>query len=344
MAMTLPGRIHLAHLPTPLAPLRRLPGLPAPPHGPTIWIKRDDLTGSALSGNKVRKLEFTIAEALKQNADTLITCGGIQSNHCRATAIAGAQLGLKVHLILRGEPTDDPDGNLFLDYASGAEVSFYSVKEFKTRLDEIYEEIAEQYRQKGNRPYKIPMGASDEVGAWGYVAACEELKEDFVRHGIEPEHIVCATGSGGTQAGLTAGSQLFDLGATVWGINVCDNEDYFLHKIRSDLGKWRERYQVAEEIDPAAIHVIDGYVGPGYARAAPEIFETIARLARYEGIILDPVYTGKAFHGLLSEIAAGRFDGVHDIVFIHTGGIYGLLAQRNQMPKDLLMPGGPPAR
>ncbi|MEE8058432.1 MAG: D-cysteine desulfhydrase family protein [Pseudomonadales bacterium] len=331
MKITFPPRLKLAQTPTPLLPLDRVSKKMA---GPRIWVKRDDMTGGAVSGNKIRKLEFTLAKAIAEGCDTIITCGGVQSNHCRTTALLCAQLGLNCHLILRGED-EAPDGNLLLDRLVGAELSFYSNAEYQRRSDEIYQQWIQHYADKGKQAFAVPVGASDGNGLWGYIAACEELKEDFARERIKPKHIVSATGSGGTQGGLTAGNVLFGLGATVWGINVCDDEAYFLNKVHGDLTQWRQWY--APLIDPKfdveslSINVIDGYVGPGYAQATPEVFDTIKMVAELEGLILDPVYTGKGFYGLLDQIKQGRFDAADDIVFIHTGGIFGLFPQREQL-------------
>jgi D-cysteine desulfhydrase len=328
MAISYPARAALAQLPTPLAPLERVSGELG---GPRLWVKRDDLTGAALSGNKVRKLEFSIAEALAQRCDTLITCGGLQSNHCRATAIAGARLGLKVHLILRGAPQGAPDGNLFLDDLAGATCSFYAPEEYRTQRPEIFAELAADYAKQGHKAFAIPSGASDEIGAWGYIAASAELKADFDRLGFVPEHIICPLGSGGTLAGLVLGNALYGLNATIWGVNVDDDDAAtFKAKIRTDFGKWKERYRQGLDTEGLPINIIDGYVGPGYGRAEAHIFELIARVARTEGLILDPVYTAKTLHGLLSETERGRFSGARNIVFLHTGGIFGLLAQREQ--------------
>lgn len=322
-----PARLPLALTPTPLQLLERLS---RDVGGPRIWIKRDDLTGALLSGNKVRKLEFVLAHALAQGCDAIITCGGLQSNHCRATAVLCAQLGLQCHLVLRGEPLTPHDGNLLLDYLVGAEVRTFPSDVYQQSLAKILREMADELRQAGRTPFLIPTGASDGIGLWGYVAACEELRADFVRHQIQPKHIVCATGSGGTQAGLTAGVALYGIDAKVWGIAVCDTESYFLNKVRSDLRDWQRLWPQAIDIEQLPIHVIDDYMGPGYAKAEPEVFDTIARVARSEGIVLDPVYTGKAFHGMLNEIERGRFDDSNDIVFVHTGGVFGLFPQRDQ--------------
>ncbi len=328
MLATQPPRLHLAQLPTPLVPLDRLSSETG---GSRIWLKRDDLTGSSLSGNKVRKLEFTFAQALAENCDTLITCGGLQSNHCRATAIIGARLGLKVHLFLRGVPKGLPDGNLFLDHLVGAEFSFYPREEYYARHGEIFSELVEHYIKLGRRPFVIPAGASDEIGLWGYVAACEELKTESNALGFSADFIVCANGSGGTLAGLVAGNICHNIGATVWGINVADDDaQHFKAKIRHDLRTWKARYGSDLDVDTPAINVIDGYLGPCYGKAEPAVFDTIRHVARTEGIILDPVYTGKAFHGMLKEIENGRLSRASNIIFVHTGGIFGLFAQRDE--------------
>jgi D-cysteine desulfhydrase len=328
MRTTQPPRLYLARLPTPLVPLDRLSREIG---GPRIWIKRDDLTGSALSGNKVRKLEFTFAQALAEDCDTLITCGGLQSNHCRVTAIIGARLGLKVHLFLRGVPEGLPDGNLFLDHIVGAEFSFYPRQEYYARHSEIFSELVEHYVKLGRKPFVVPAGASDEIGLWGYVVASEELKTESEDLGFSPDFIVCANGSGGTLAGLVAGNTYHDIGATVWGINVADDDaQYFEAKIRNDLRSWKERYGQDLDVETPAINVIDGYLGPCYGKAEPVVFDTISRVARTEGVILDPVYTGKAFHGMLKEIEHGCLSSANNIIFVHTGGIFGLFAQRDE--------------
>jgi len=290
-------------------------------------MKRDDLTGCALSGNKVRKLEFITAHALDNGYDTLITCGGLQSNHCRATALAGAQLGLAVHLLLRGDAPAEPEGNLLLDHLAGAVVSCYPKDQYVREIDALFTHWAEHYAAAGGRALAVPTGGSDGIGVWGYIAACGELVGDFATAGIDRAHIVTATGSGGTQAGLTAGVQLHGLPATVWGVNVCDDEAYFLEKVAADVADLCARYPQVPPIEVQP-RVLDGHVGPGYAVAEPEIFDLIAEMARLEGVVLDPVYTGKAFAGMVAEIERGRFDGCEDIVFVHTGGIFGVFPQR----------------
>ena len=324
MSLVYPRKIDLAQTPTPLQFLERATLKWGGGH--RLWVKRDDLTGCALSGNKVRKLEFIAAHAIDNGYDTLITCGGLQSNHCRATALVGAQLGLKVHLILRGEAPDALEGNLLLDHLAGAEVSCYPKARYVADIADLFAQWEAHYSAQGSRALAVPTGGSDGLGVWGYIAASEELATQFAQVGIADAHIVTASGSGGTQAGLTLGAALHQLPATVWGVNVCDDEQYFMNKVTADALDWRQRYPDVPEI---AVHprVIDGYVGKGYAVADAQVFALIAELARLEGLILDPVYTAKAFAGMLAEIAAGRFEGVKDIVFIHTGGIFGVFPQ-----------------
>jgi D-cysteine desulfhydrase len=233
-----------------------------------------------------------------------------------------------VHLILRGEAPADVDGNLLLDHLAGASVSHYSQNQYVTELPELFAHWQSHYEERGGSALCIPTGASDGIGIWGYIHAAEELLGDMAAAGIENADWICATGSGGTQAGLTLGAALADASVRVWGINVCDDEAWFLRKVSEDIADCARRYPQMSPAPEVDARVIDGYVGPGYGRAEAEIFETIARVARLEGLVLDPVYTGKAFHGMLSEIGKGRFGDDGDIIFVHTGGIFGLFPQR----------------
>ncbi len=324
------SRISLASLPTPLQPLKRLSDQLG---GPRIWVKRDDLTGSLLSGNKVRKLEFTVAHALEKGHDLLITCGGLQSNHCRATAFVGAQLGIPVHLVLRGTPAS-MDGNLLLGNLAGASVHCYKTSEYQQNLQSILEQTAEQCRQQGFNPYIIPTGASDGVGVWGYFAACAELQQDFLNHQFQPDLIVTATGSGGTQAGLTLGSCYFGLGCDVLGMAVCDDMSYFQRKVESDITAFSEEFSGAFDKglpDQYSIKTNDHYIGDGYGIASDSVLETIVEIANKEGLLLDPVYTGKAFYGLINEIQKGNLSHMNNIVFVHTGGGYGVFPFRERL-------------
>ncbi|CAA0119188.1 L-cysteate sulfo-lyase [BD1-7 clade bacterium] len=329
-----PSKLTLARLETPLQPLTRVTNALRDEcdsdQVPNIWIKRDDLTGCAESGNKIRKLEYTLARALDNNCDTVITCGGIQSNHCRATALLCARLGVRCILVLRGNQPEQYQANTLLDKMVGANVVFVPLAEYVADLDQILESQAKNVAEAGGKAWIIPTGASDGHGVWGYVECARELKSDFSSLNIEPGAIVLATGSGGTQAGLTAGSKIHDLNIPIYGVNVCDDAAWFVRKVTQDLNDWHAEYADACNIDldisALDIQVIDGYVGPGYAKATDDIFSGIQLLASQEGVILDPVYTGKAWYAMLDQIRCGRFRHVDDLVFVHTGGIYGNFA------------------
>tara|TARA_B100000767_G_scaffold268464_1_gene288779 strand:- start:65 stop:1090 length:1026 start_codon:yes stop_codon:yes gene_type:complete len=336
LTITYPDKVTLAHTPTPLQPLRRLQ---ADTGGPLIWLKRDDMTGSTLSGNKVRKLEFIAAKAINNNFTALVTCGGIQSNHCRATALVAAQLGLRCHLILRGEPIDGAvaDGNLLLNELSGCSISYHSSAYYNTNLSELFRLTENQLQAEGHRVFNVPTGGSNGDGIWGYIAAAEELCRDFCHYGIHPQSIIVATGSGGTQAGLMTGMSCFDSSISVYGVNVCDDASYFSSKIQQDITDWHSKYPLEAEpfncgeLLKARVNIIEGYVGDGYAIANAAVLATISRMSRLEGVVFDPVYTGKAFHGLLSEIKKGRFLDQKDLVFVHTGGLFGLFPFAKQL-------------
>ncbi|MFK7864582.1 MAG: 1-aminocyclopropane-1-carboxylate deaminase/D-cysteine desulfhydrase [Pseudohongiellaceae bacterium] len=322
-----PPRLSLAALPTPLTKLSNFKG--APEHV-TIWIKHDELTGMEVSGNKIRKLEFCIAHAQQQGCDTLITCGGVQSNHCRATAILGARLGMKVHLILRGEKPAVPDGNLLMDYLSGASITYLTQEQWSDH-EHTAKGLQDKYQSEGSKALFIPVGASDEIGLWGYIAAAQELKQDFEKQHIDPEYVVCATGSGGTQGGLIVGSKLFDLKAQCVAFNVSDDADYFEKKIVADINAWKSRYDLEFDLNSIEIKTTEGYLGPGYGVAEQPVFDTIAELAKADGVFLDPVYTGKAFHGMVAELNKGEdgcFPNAKNIVFVHTGGLFGVFPQQ----------------
>lgn len=327
-----PQRLQLAQLPTPFYPLDRYRAelQKACSDVPRLWVKRDDLTGCLTSGNKVRKLEFLLAEAKYQGCNALITSGGVQSNHCRAVAVLGAQLGFKVHLLLRLDREPDCIGNLFLDQLTGAEISYYSPEEF-THLDHLFDHWQQHYAANGLSSYSIPTGGSNGTGLWGYIAAAEELQQDFQTQSIRPRQIIHATGSGGTQAGLTLGCNLLGLSTDVVGYAVCDDRHYFEQKIRDDIRSWREKYAEPISLEDLYIQTDDQFIGPGYGIADPPVFELIKTLAKLEGIVLDPVYTGKAFCGMVETIRQGRFSAKDDIVFVHTGGFFGLLAQQQRL-------------
>lgn len=323
----MPKRLQLAQTPT---PIEFLPRLTEALGGPDIWVKRDDLTGSVLSGNKIRKLEFSLAEALRQKADVIITAGGIQSNHCRATALCCAKLGLECHLVLRGSQNGAPDGNLLLDHLAGARFSFFPAEEYSTRQPEIVDRLVADYAAQGKKCYWIPVGASNAIGSWGYIRAWQEIMAQSRRMKLEFNHIVSAVGSGGTTAGLIAGRAMDGAKAPkVWGVNVCDDAEYFQRDIRVILDDLAQDFNLKLSKAAAPINILDGYVGKGYAIPYQDELDLMKEAGRLEGVILDPVYTGKGFYGLAQEIKKGRFRKKDKILFIHTGGMFGLFPQKD---------------
>lgn len=317
--MNLPKNINFANLPTKIEKLERL----SQELGSQIYIKRDDQTGSEISGNKVRKLEFAVQEALDNGCDYLITCGGIQSNHARATAAVAAKLGIGSYLVLRGNEIEDIEGNFFLDKILGANIRFITAEEYKNNRMNIMEGIKNQLAKEGHKAYILPEGASNGIGSLGYCKAMEEILMQEKELGIKFDAIVTAVGSGGTYAGLYYGNSINNNDATVYGVNVCDDAEYFrniVEKLLKEIANYtgKEIHINKEEID-----ILDGYVGRGYALSQQEEIEFIHKLAKQEGVILDPVYTGKAMYGLVEEIKKGTFNKHKNILFIHTGGIFG---------------------
>ena len=321
-----PSRLNLARIPTPVMELKNLARQLGVPH---LLVKRDDLTGFELSGNKIRKLEYIIADALASGADTLVTHGGFQSNHCRATAASGASLGLRVRLMLRSaEPCPADDGNLFLDRLLGADVTIHHPDEYNGRRSEMIEAAMEAERQAGRRPYFFPVGASIPLGCWGYIRCIAELIEELGRE--TPLAIFCAVSSVGTYTGLSIGRAL--LGCRDWrirGIPVSDSVQILSEDIRKLERQTNERFNLGLGEADTPIDLIDGFIGEGYAIPYPEEVETVRSVARTEGMLLDPVYTGKAMTGMLSTIRNGSLRPGETPVFVHTGGAFGLMARRD---------------
>ena len=296
-----------------------------------VYIKRDDQTGTEFSGNKIRKLEYSINEAVNNDCDTLITCGGIQSNHARATAAAGIKLGLKSVLVLRSDEKPELEGNYLIDKIMGADVRIISSEDYRERRQEIMENILKELEAKGRKGYIIPEGASNGVGTFGYLACFKEILEQEKEHGIVFDTIVTAVGSGGTFAGLYLGNKLTNSGKKIVGINVCDTAEYFKERVSEILKEVKTYIPDTEfEISKDDMCIIDGYVGDGYAVSRTEELDFICDFAEAEGIILDPVYTGKAMRGLYTEIKKGTFKDSKNILFIHTGGLFGLFSKRDQ--------------
>ncbi len=319
----LPKHVPLANLPTRIEKLERFTKAMG---GPEIWIKRDDQTGTELSGNKVRKLEFAIQEALDQSCDYLITCGGIQSNHARATAVSAAKLGMGAVLLLVGEDGIKPEGNHLLDLLVGAEVRFVSGKDYAENRQSIMDGIRTELQEKGHKAYIIPEGASNGIGAFGYVKAMTEIHQQEKELGFQFDCIVSATGSGGTYGGMLLGDALGGHARRMLGFAVGKDRGYFQREVAKIL---TEAASYLQEVPRhySEIEINDDYIGKGYALSSPELIEFIRDFPRLEGIVLDPVYTGKAMFGLAEEIRKGNLKDCKRLLFVHTGGLFGLLGK-----------------
>ncbi|MFP1891927.1 D-cysteine desulfhydrase [Lonsdalea quercina] len=321
-------RLSLGHFPTPLEPL---PALTAYFNGPTIYIKRDDATGLATGGNKTRKLEFLLAEALQQEADIILTQGATQSNHVRQTIAAAAKLGLKTKVLLEkrvedyGEPYQR-SGNILLDNLLGGEILDHLPA--GTDMQQALESLADELRREGHRPYVIPGGGSNVTGALGYVACAEELLFQSSQQRLRIDHIVHASGSSGTQAGLVAGLTAVRSGIPVLGISVRapkEKQEENVYRLAQQI--W-QRLGIDEALPRAAVQANSDYVGKGYGIPNEGTREALQLLARLEGILLDPVYSGKGMAGLIDLIRKGHFKKGEQVVFIHTGGSAGLFGYR----------------
>ena len=325
-----PQRFPLGRLPTPLQGLNHL----GREYGVHLYLKRDDQTGTLTSGNKIRKLEFLVRAAMDQHCDVLVTCGALQSNHARATAAVAARLGLQCLLVLRGNPPEIFEGNLLLDRLLGADV-FYVTQEEYEKMDEVFASIDQRLRKSGRRPYLIPEGGSNALGAFGYVAATEELYHQVKAQGLNIDSIVCAVGSGGTYAGLLLGKKLLKLPFEIYGINVGNTAEYFQNRIFGIVQEAIKHYQLPVEVKKEEIRIIDGYVGLGYGQSRTQELELIRDVARKEGVALDPVYTGKAMYGLLDQISQNPMRFGKNVLFLHTGGIFSLFGISKELSRLL---------
>lgn len=316
-------RIHLAHLPT---PLERLDRLSAALDGPEIWIKRDDCTGLSTGGNKTRKLEFLMAEAQAQGADMVMTQGATQSNHARQTAAFAAKLGMDCHILLENRTgSNDPayreNGNVLLDDLHGA-----TREERGPGLDmnAEMEAVAEGFRAKGRRVYTIPGGGSNPTGALGYVNCAYELLGQLNDRSLAVDHIVTATGSAGTQAGLIAGLKAVHAGIPLLGFGVRAPRDRQEAMVFALASATAAKVGASGAVERSDVVADCAYVGDGYGIPNAGTIEAIRMFARLEGILLDPVYSGKAAAGLVDWCRSGRFRRGQRVVFLHTGGAAGL--------------------
>jgi D-cysteine desulfhydrase len=311
--------------PTPIESLSRLS---LDLGGPELYMKRDDMLGLAGGGNKTRKLEFLVADALSQGADTLITCGAVQSNHCRLTLAAAVKEGLKCRLVLEERVADsyDPEasGNNFLFRLMDVEkvVVVAGGSDMSAEMQKVSDELAAE----GRKAYVIPGGGSNPIGATGYVACAEEILSQTFEIGLDVDHVVCASGSAGTHAGLVTGFQGTNSGIPVIGINVSRRKTEQEEIVFDLANRTAAHLGVESRIPREAVVCFDQYVGPGYSLPTPEMAEAVRMLARLECILMDPVYTGKAMAGLIDLVRRGQFRTDEKVLFVHTGGSPALYA------------------
>jgi D-cysteine desulfhydrase family pyridoxal phosphate-dependent enzyme len=322
---------------TALAALMSLPSVPLAPHVtpidelirlraalgpkcPRLFIKRDDLLSFGMGGNKVRKMQTVAAEAMAAKADTLITCGGIQSNHARVTAATGAALGLRVVLVVNGSPQSRPTANALLDQLFGADIRYVASRDERAPAMAA---VAKELEAAGRRPFVIPLGASTAIGAIGFARGMTELASA----GLRPDAIVSSTSSGGTQAGLVAGAALLGLRARIVGVSADDSSERLTGVVRDLLSQMAARLGARPaSLGADDVEVDDTFVGGGYGMPTPASTEALELVARREGILLDPVYTAKAMAGLIDRIRRGQFRADETVLFWHTGGQVGVFA------------------
>ena len=311
-------KLSLANTPTRIEPVQLMDAdLPV-----NLYIKRDDLTGLSVTGNKIRKLEYLLEKALDDGATDIITTGAVQSNHARATAMACARLGFKCHLLLTGSEDYPEEGNLFLDRLAGADIRFVSQEDYDNHRDAIMASWKEELEKEGKSVDIIPMGGSNGLGSFGYVECFEEILEEEKDMGITFDAVICVTGSAGMLAGLVYGNAIHEAGKEIVGISISSPKEVvekeLLPPIIAEMNELK-----GTSVPSDAVTVIGGYEGRGYALSRPEELEFIWDFVSQTGIILDPAYTGKAMYGTISEILNGRWEGKENILFIHSGGAFG---------------------
>jgi D-cysteine desulfhydrase family pyridoxal phosphate-dependent enzyme len=309
-------RLKFAHLPT---PIETLPRLGKALDGPRLLVKRDDQTGLAFGGNKTRKLEFLVAEAQAQGADTLLSAGALQSNHCRQTAAAAAKFGLHCTLVLVGEPPAQASANLLLDQLFGAEIVWVE----KSLRDAVLQETLEKSSAGGRKPYLVPYGGSSPTGVLGYVFAMEE----FIVQKVDADWIVFASSSGGTQAGMVLGARYFGYMGRLLGISIDEPRRILQKRVAKLASETSDRMGTHIEFVESDVLVNDEYAAPGYGVLTGAEIEAISLFAKYEGLLLDPVYTGRAAAGLVNLIRKRTFKKDETVLFWHTGGQPALFAE-----------------
>lgn len=318
------ARVSLGYFPTPLDALPRLSETLGGPH---LFVKRDDMTGLATGGNKTRKLEYLIADALEQEADTVITCGAAQSNHARQTAAAAARCGLRCLLVLGPMAPPETTGNLLIDDLVGARVRWAGDRDRSV----VMEEVAAEERAAGRTPYIVPYGGSNAIGASAYVDAFEEVTRQLLERDLRMDHVVFASSSGGTQAGMVTGARAVNFRGRVLGISVDEDAETLRRTVLELTEEIKGHLDLRFDIDPDTVRVNDEYLGEGYGIMGNAEREAIRLVAETEGLLLDPVYTGRAMAGLMDLIEKGAFSPEGNVLFWHTGGTAGLFAYAEEL-------------
>lgn len=318
------ARVSLGYFPTPLDALPRLSETLGGPH---LFVKRDDMTGLATGGNKTRKLEYLIADALEQEADTVITCGAAQSNHARQTAAAAARCGLRCLLVLGPMAPPETTGNLLIDDLVGARIRWAGDRDRSV----VMEEVAAEERAAGRTPYIVPYGGSNAIGASAYVDAFEEVTRQLLERDLRMDHVVFASSSGGTQAGMVTGARAVNFRGRVLGISVDEDAETLRRTVLELTEEIKGHLDLRFDIDPDTVRVNDEYLGEGYGIMGNAEREAIRLVAETEGLLLDPVYTGRAMAGLMDLIEKGAFSPEENVLFWHTGGTAGLFAYAEEL-------------
>lgn len=315
--MNIPMKIELANIPTPLEELKF--------EGKRFFIKRDDLTGVELSGNKVRKLEYLIYKAKREKSDLILTTGGEQSNHARATVVAATKAGIKTKLFLWGKDSAIADGNLFMDKFLGAQISYLNKRQFEN-VNDIMFEAKMKAEKKGKKIFVIPEGGSTVLGIWGYISFISELSQQIDLEKVKG--ICAASGSGGTAAGMLVGAALLGLKVKIYAVNVLYPKNVIKKKILSLAEGAVLEYKLKCKINENQLEILDGYSTEGYKNIAIEKIKLIKSFANSSGIILDPTYTGKAFNAYYQKFLTKNFG--RKVIFVHTGGLFGTFSKRKK--------------
>lgn len=310
-----PNKFKIANLPTPIQKVVF--------RGSKFLIKRDDYTGTELSGNKIRKLDYILADVKKKKADYLFTCGGDQSNHARATAIAAKQIGVKTKLFLWGRDTKNPDGNLLLDKLVGTEIKYLSKSEYEN-VDDIMLAESKRLQNRGKKIYVLPSGGSTPLGLWGYINFMDELKQQ--QEFSKAKGILSAYGSGGTTAGMLLGAALLKSKMKIYAVNVFDNDLFAREKIIQLVEDAIAEYKLKVEVNYKNLIILDGYSKEGYKNIEKSKLKIIMELYKTTGILFDPTYTGKAFYAYYQEFLKGKKSS--NVMFLHTGGLFGVFSKR----------------